>query len=141
MHPWLVTLWKSGRRLSDIEYLSIKEFDGKLVKNMGAKLTAVGTLATLTASSGKDMYLARAKIAFRLTSGNIEVELRINGTAVETMVSDIAASNHEYEFHSTGYKVAATEKIELEWITETGIAQLEGFIECFEETTGASPAA
>ncbi len=62
--PWIHALWKRGRRLSDIEYLSIKEFDGK-TRQVDGTATATGTLATITAgaSPNKDMYLSGAKIS------------------------------------------------------------------------------
>jgi len=95
--PWISFLQERKKRLSDIEYLAIKEFGGKLVKNEGF-LSATGTLATLTAASGKDMYIARAKVVFyKNTAGSTvsiadKVELQINGTAVET-----ATFSHESE--------------------------------------------
>ena len=149
MFPWLVHLVGKGRRLSDIEYLAIKEFDGKLVKNEGF-LSATGTLATLTASAGKDMYIARAKVIFYLNALSAassvadKVELQINGTAVETASHSILTASglavFEYEFKNIGHKVAATQVIKLEVITLDADIDVEGFVECFEEATGASPA-
>jgi len=143
--PWIHALWSRGRKLSDIEYLSIKEFDGKLVKNMGAQRTTAGTLATLTASSGKDMYLARASVALHYdgtgTPGTV-IELQINGTAVETLDYDARNIGNEqftHYFTNIGHKVAATQAIRIEVIS-TANTVIEGFVECFEETTGDSPA-
>jgi len=151
--PWIHALWERGRKLSDIEYLSIKEFDGKLVKNEGF-LSATGTLATLTASGGKDMYIARAKIVGYQIGGEtgfgvkVKVELQINGTAVETGIiaqigntaTGVGMQTMDYEFKNIGHKVAATQVIKLEVTTLSANHDVEGFIECFEETTGASPA-
>ena len=149
--PWLHSLWKSGKTLSDIEYLAIKEFDGKLVKNEGG-VTAAGDIATLTASGGKDMYIARAKVNIFMgaanagTSSKDEVVLKINGTIVETVKSSMVGSSATgmtswaYEFKNIGHKVAATQIIVLEAITVDTDTEMEGFIECFEESTGASPA-
>jgi len=136
--------------LSDIEYLAIKENDGKLRSDEGFKSTT-GDLATLTANSGKDMYIARAKVTFFLNAVNTssfgdEVVLKINGVIKETSKASLLAGNVSgtstiiYEFKNMGLKVAATQIIKLEVITLDADTDVEGFIECFEETTGASPA-
>ena len=52
-----------AKTLSDIEFLAKKEFDGKL-RTAEGNVTAAGDIATLTANSGKDMYLATAKVIF-----------------------------------------------------------------------------
>ncbi len=137
--------------MGDIEYLSIKEFDGKLRKNEGV-LSATGTLATLTANSGKDMYIARAKCVFFSntastgTSGSAKIELQVNGIVVEslrTFLVMVAGSQQmltfEYEFKNIGHKVAATQVIKLEVTAMPTTIDVEGFIECFEETTGETP--
>jgi len=145
LHPWLVFLKESGKRLSDIEFLSIKEFDGKIVSNEGSR-TTTGDLATLTASSGKDMYLAKAKIVANVTDASntdLDIELKVNGVIKETCKIDLINSgttSFEYEFAITGLKVAATQIIKLEVITITAISEVSGVLECFEETTGESPA-
>ena len=156
--PWIPFLKeRAGGKLSDIEFLAVKDFDGKLVKNEGVK-SATGDLATLTASSGKDMYVARAKVSFTPSSigtgsgeGNAIVKLKINGTVVETAryswsarstsTSNFGAANfaEDYEFKNIGHKVAATQIIKLEVVTLTGNTNAEGFVECFEETTGETP--
>ncbi len=140
-------------RLSDIEFLAIKEFGGKIVSNEGT-VTTTGDLATLTANSGKDMYLAKAKVSVMpntLATGISPylVELKINGTTVEsfngvmeadTGVDYAEQGNPQYEFINIGRKVAATQIIKLEVITNTGNDQtFEGSILCFEEATGDSP--
>lgn len=137
-----------GRKLSDIEYLSIKTFEGKLKKNEGTK-SATGTLATLTASTGKDMYIARAKVNYRgsETAGSelAIIELQINGVVVETAEFKSEGSANAgmltapYEFKNIGHKVIATQVIKLQVTSVTGSLTLEGFVECFEETTGTTP--
>ena len=56
--PWIPFLFGAKKRLSDIEYLSIKEFDGKRVdvdNSMSLNDTSTETdLVTQTASSGKE---------------------------------------------------------------------------------------
>jgi len=141
MFPWIPFLFEKRKRLSDIEFLSIKEFDGKLVKNDSVR-TTVGDLATLTASSGKDMYVGTATISgYDIVNNAVSVVvLKINGTEVErfTHVASTEDNNFTYEFKTKG-KVAATEIIKIEWITEGDTGTIAGAIQCFEETTGASP--
>lgn len=136
--------------MSDILFLSVKEHAGKLVKNEGFQ-SGTGVLATLTANSGKDMYIARAKITFfhnALTKTSVadEVVLDINGTVVETSKATLGMDSggsgkvtHTYEFKNIGHKVAGTQVIKLQVITLDIDTDVEGFIECFEETTGQSP--
>lgn len=150
--PWIHALWKRGRKLSDIEYLAIKEFDGKTRQNDGTR-SSTGTLATLTANSGKDMYLSGAKItighnnslvssAFGLT----QVDLTVNGTVIESCVrSSISTTGGtfdvEYQFNTKGVKVAATQIIKLEVAAINNSREtISGVINVFEEDTGASPA-
>ena len=150
--PWISFLKERKKRLSDIEFLSIKEFDGKIRSDEGF-LSATGDLATLTATSGKDMYLARAKVIFFINSESAsvaagdEVVLKLNGVIKETSRSTTAGTGGGggngtviYEFKNIGQKVLATQIIKLEVITLDTQSDVEGFIECFEETTGESPA-
>jgi len=152
MFPWLTFLKRSGRRLSDIEFLAIKEFGGKLRQNDGTlAATTTGDLATLTASSGKDMYLAKAKFNARNNSATLQATstmvLKINGVIFESMKilfkggtdGNSTDLTHDYEFEHMGFKVLATQIIKIEATQNSGML-LEGMIECFEETTGESPA-
>ena len=139
--------------MSDIEYLAIKENDGKLVKNEGF-LSATGDLATLTASAGKDMYVARAKVAAFSNNDTstafiaCEVVLKINNVIVETFKTSFGSGGTNvangmvgtsYEFKNIGHKVAATQIIKLEVISIDAECDVEGFVECFEEPTGGDP--
>jgi len=128
--------------------LSVKEFGGKIKKNEGTR-TTTGDLATLTATSGKDMYLARAKInatAVGAGGGTVTIELKVNGSVVETYDADLhhgaandsGNSTNNYSFNIIGVKVAATEIIKLEVTAVTDVS-VNGVIECFEETTGGDP--
>ena len=142
--PWIPFLSGGKKRLSDIEFLAIKEFDGKLKQSDGS-IFATGDVATITASSGKDMYLARAKITISSTSTagtSSTVVLKVNGTVVGTTVArldDTSNGTYVYEFASSGLKVAATEIIKIE-VTIYGTNQtISGELICFEETTGESP--
>lgn len=150
--PWLQSLWEKGRRLSDIEYLAVKEFGGK-TRQVDGTATATGTLATITANSGKDMYLSGAKISIghnnsgaTLVFGLTQVDLTINGTVVESCVrSSLTTSGGgmevTYEFNTKGVKVAATEIIKLEVAAINSVREtISGVINVFEETAGDSPA-
>ncbi len=149
--PWIHALWERGKRLSDIEYLAIKEFGGKLRKNP-ANRTSIGDLGTLTANTGKDMYLAKAYVS-GWQSGNgfkkdATIVLKINGTIVETCYfsasgtttgSGAGGTHSQWYNFTVGYKVAATQIIKME-VTVIDGYQISGTVECFEENTGESPA-
>ncbi len=136
--------------MSDIQYLAIKEFDGKIRSSEGI-LSVIGDLATLTANNGKDMYLASAKITFTLSTIivgqanlNNRVDLKINGVLIESARYSININSGNlfdlvYEFKNIGRKVLAGEIIKLEAITLGSVSSVAGFIECFEEDTGNSP--
>ena len=134
--------------MSDILFLAVKEHAGKIRENEGTR-TTTGDLATLTATSGKDMYLAKAKInveATGLSNGTISVELKVKGVIKDTYDADLnhgtnpdsGNSADNYEFNMTALKVAATQIIKLEVISISEVA-VNGSILCFEETTGESP--
>lgn len=139
-------------QLSDIQFLAVKEFQGKLRSDEGF-LSAVGDLATLTANTGKDMYLARASVTFFPNTATFqgttpdEAVLKINGVIVESakvsLVRHTSAGStnitETYEFKNIGRKVLAGQIIKIEVITLSATIDVEGFIECFEETTGATP--
>ena len=150
--PWLNSLWeRGGGRLSDIEYMSIKEFDSKRVSNQ-VRLTAAGTGATLTASGGKDLYLAGAEVTLHLEAfGNANdesvLELTANGTVIETITlssegntSVATGTGYQANFMAKGIKVAATQVLKIEGATIDSNHAVETFIYGFEEATGASPA-
>ncbi len=153
MNP-IITFLQGGKKVSDIEYLAIKEFGGKLRSEKGSRSTT-GDLVRLVAASGKDMYMARAKVNFRVlsVSGNHDatVELQSGADGSETTreifegggnseSGGTVFGNPQYEFVWQG-KVAATEVIQLEVTVKSGsTVTVEGVLEVFEETTGDSPA-
>jgi hypothetical protein len=131
----------------DIQFLSRKSFDGK-IRSVEGFSTAVGDLVTLTANTGKDMYLARAKVIFRMNTnlgagGNDAIELSINGVVIETARVHVSVNDGQptviYEFRNIGQKVLAGEIIKLEVTVLDTQTDVEGFIECYEEDTGVSP--
>ena len=154
--PWIHALWKRGRKLSDIEYLSIKEFDGKLVTNTGQQADgATGNTATLTASSGKDLYLAKASVTLRADAAQagvplFEVTLVANGVIVDRCEATYQANssngppftpvNLKYDFTVQGIKVAATQTIVIDVVTSDASVDISGTLVGFEEITGDNPA-
>ena len=150
MFPWLPFLFGEGKKLSDIEYLAIKEFDSKLVKADG-DITATGDIASLTASSGKDMYLAGAKCVVYSEGVNAGVAftivLKVNTVVVETFRGFIGLDSNttigtgdlQYKFNLKGVKVAAGEIIKIEATVLGASIGVAGELMCIEETTGESP--
>lgn len=137
--------------MSDILFLSVKEHAGKLRENEGGRSTT-GDLATLTANTGKDMYLAKAKFTASNTSTTLQsntviVELKVNGIVHETANIELVTTassegpiTRDYQFVTSGVKVAASQIIKLEVITiDSANITVEGVITCFEEATGESP--
>ena len=141
--------------LSDIMFLAVKEYNGggtsKLFTDEGT-LSATGDLASITASSGKDLYLAKAKVSARHETGATGtatgiVELNANGTIVATysveLVQGVAGegqTSDNYEFAVSGIKVTTGQIIKLEVVTIDAQLEINGELICWEETTGADPA-
>ena len=131
--------------MGDIIDLCIKEFEGKLRENEKALATdTTGTLATLTANTGKDMYLAYAKIniAGSTTNNNCKIELQVNGVVKDTFDTETPSGNYGpgttvYEF-AVGFKVTTGQVIKLE-CTVNDSCRIESVIQCFEEDTLDSP--
>ena len=125
------------------------EFDGRLKSDEGF-LSAAGDLATLTAASGKDLYLTAAKVVLFANSASgasvaDEVVLKVNGSVVETAKSSWNETSHAtyiYEFKNIGHKVVysvGTEILKLEVITLDTQIDAEGFIQAIEVPTGENP--
>ena len=146
--PLILFQVKGGEKdMGDIIDLAIKEFEGKTVKNNFFRSTS-GTLATLTADTGKDMYLAVAEgtIATSLTTtvvDQVTVDLVVNSVTVESIsvLVDVNSRLSPYKFKFSG-KVTTGQTISIEaTIGTAGSAmQMTGNLECFEEDTGNTPA-
>jgi len=134
--------------MGNTQFLLIKAFEAKTKFNNSVRTTA-GTLATLTASGGKRMYLGVAKISAGLVTGAAPagfytVQLVINGTVEETghvllgPSEDMAVGS--YEFKWRGF-VEATQTIVLNLSRAASVVNTEvsGTLECFEEDTGTTP--
>jgi len=137
---------------SDVAFLMRKEFESAIVSDEGF-LSATGDLASLTASVGKDMYLASAKVTYFINTfiagsqGN-QIVLKLNDVIIETSKFSAlggsgsgvgGTSTLVYEFKNIGQKVIAGEVIKLEVITLASTCDVEGFIECVEVDTGEDP--
>ena len=140
------------KRLSDIEYLAIKEFGSKLRQNDGEQDGSSGDLATLTANTGKDMYIANAHANASMNtgasnpSGTITVVLKINAVIVDTVKfvfrldsGSIVPTFQRWDF-PFGFKVSAGQVIKIEVTTGDAQVYCAGSLTCFEEDTGVSPA-
>lgn len=156
--PWISFLKDRGKRLSDIEYLAIKEFGGKIVTNDGSATGATGDVAKLTANTGKDMYLAKAMIMVAANSltlskqGIVTVVLKVNGVIKETTKITIkfgdttvaagrggGAQAISHQFNVQGLKVAAAQIIKTEVTVAAADIDVFGSLVCFEEPTGGDP--
>ena len=141
------SLSSTGLLAGDTAFLAKKEFDGKIRSDNRELVNVAGDLASLTANIGKDMYLARAQITSRIdttvaASAVPNIELSLNGVVIETtagIVLNIASTTIIYEFKNIGQKVAAGQIIKLELLTTDLDLRVTGFIECWEEDTGADP--
>ncbi len=129
----------------DLSFLQQKEQEGKL-KTAEGTVTAVGDICSLTASTGKDLYLAKAKISASSatsTSGNISIELKADGVVKETYSINLTTtvggdSSENYEFVVSGIKVNAGQIIKLESIIHTNaFMTVNGILEAWEESSGS----
>jgi len=81
-------LREDDSEMSDIMFMSVKQFDGKILKADG-NVTATGEIAAVTPASGKTFYFANAKMNSLMVvagdSPHAEVEVRNDGTQVETL--------------------------------------------------------
>jgi len=147
---WTTGIFPGGkRRVSDIEYLAtIESGNGPgnaTLESSQVQVTTTGIGATLTATGGKDLYIARAKVSsespIQVPSGFLVIELQQNGTPIETftMSTEIDQSG-QYEFKNIGHKVDATQTWRLNVITNTSNGHdIETMIECIEIDDGVSP--
>lgn len=133
--------------MGDIQFLAIKEFENKLRTVTGTRINA-GDIITISASAGKDMYLASAKINWvRQASTNptiMKVELVVNGLLKEDyqVAANDGVAQHaisSYEFLLKGLKVTAGQIIRLDFITVPTSITMKAVLEVWEEDSGTSP--
>lgn len=139
--------------MSETEFLAIKEFDGKRV-DVDASTTVSNTVTetdvvTQTASSGKDMYLSRAKGQMLISEAtgvfDVTIKLVANGVTKGTRQYNDNAKDTEidFDFNVIGVKVAATQIIKITvthssaTATRNSITSSELIL--FEEDTGKTP--
>lgn len=149
-----VVLLVGVKTLGDIEFLSIKESQGKLRTVDGPIVTTTGVGATITANVGKDMYLAKAQAEVSLDTGTsseegpVVLQLRFNGVVVDTkrvmptiQASEGGDSSYLIDFDvGIGRKVATGQIIDINVLTNnTNESIITSSLEVFEENTGVSP--
>lgn len=114
-----------GRKLSDVEFFAIKEFDNKRV-DVDNILTLANTnvetdLTTQTASGGKDMYLGEASIGGQVTDtfggeiGGITYRLFVNAVEIDRFRVEDPSEDEEwtYKFLTKGVKVTTGQIIKI----------------------------
>jgi len=152
--PWIHALFGRRKRLSDIEYLAVQEFNGNLTHGEGT-LSVTGDLVKITAGSG-DMYLAKAKVSMRNDDTNFSgggiVELQAGVDGTETTIATwacelsttsaglIGSNTSTYEFVMSGIKVTTGQVIQLLVSTLDTKVEVNGELVCIEVATGVSPA-
>jgi len=151
--PW-ITFGRKDKKLSNIEYLAIQEFNGNLTTGKGT-LSATGDLVKIIAGSG-DMYLARASIIVRtegiqntfgttviLETGADGAESTVDSAAIEVTGTATTAgggnSTVSYQF-AYGFKVTTGQVIQLRVTVMDAGVEVSGSLECIEVATGVSPA-
>lgn len=157
----LFQVGKKGIDMGTVLDLAIKEFNGggssKLRDNTGVKdVGAIGDLATLTATGGKQMYLAKATVSGRLSAKTLTAQavvvLKLNGVIRDrgylsgTVGSTASGSQFQggsgelfHEFTLRGVKVEPGEIIKIEVISSNAVISLSGTLHVWEETDGETP--
>jgi len=156
---------KTFRTLSDIEFLSIKEFDGKLFHEISPSFTTTGVKITRAIPNGKTFYLAKStlisdvlgNIALNITSTTVQrrycfIDIKFDGVVVDQLYYNFASqgvvasdpggmaqSDHKFNSSVIGKSFVGNgiKVLEVEVISVLGtyVCGLEGF----EEDTGTSP--
>ena len=103
--PWIAFLKESKKRLSDLEFLAIKEYDGKLIHLISSEFTGNGDQITYTPASGKTFYHLRSRLypvtdtinvsANTTNNRRCDVEITLDGTVIDVLT-------HDYEQYSVG---------------------------------------
>ena len=142
-----------GRTLSDIEFLSIKDFDTKRVDVDAEDVNIVATttetdIVTQTADTGKDMYLGVASFENTIINNppfDVTIRLVVNGITVETIKRDQAVGDVDFEFtfETKGIFVTTGQiiKITVQHSVSAGNTRTStnAKLILWEEDTGATP--
>ncbi len=153
MNPVITFLQPRRKKVSDIEFLAVKESQGKLRTNTNTR-TTTGDGATLTAgaSPDKDMYLARAVVTINTPNstfnGSCTAELFVNGVVVDQTHYVVAGqisggsggivTSFVYEF-IRGLKVTTGQIIKIVITEDVVSIQAESTLVVFEEDPGVDP--
>jgi len=135
--------------MSDLQFLSIKEFEDKRVDinsiYNNTNSTAENDIAIQTATTGKDMYLAEASVSFRLnsvTGKSVIFRLRVNDVEIEKFTRTPNPQDNILRiFLQTGLKVLTGETIRITAQnnnTTNGVLGV-AILKLWEEDTGATP--
>lgn len=164
MFPWSwftpKLLTEAKRKVSNLEFLALQEFTAAhaLRDNTGVKDDgATGDMGTLTANTGKDMYLIEAWVTLRQDVIDalpklFEAVLRINGTIRDRLYlhgmntstdsgGNAGGGNGKMQgkFILKGVQVLAGEIIKIEVITSDADLDATGTVSCWEQDTGTTP--
>jgi len=151
---------KGGRtRLSDFEFLSIKEYGGKLIHELSAEFSTSADQVTYTVPSGKTFYHLKSKLypvsgvigGGTSSTKEVDVELTFDGTVKDVLT--FYSKNHQQSGGTGGGSAASAIQSEtniVESMAGDGVKQIKltstnttgnyrvslmGII----ETTGTSP--
>jgi len=143
--------------LGNIIDLAIKAFEGKLRRQgltnptcADGERTTTGLLTSITALAGKNLFLAKAKVTFYADSADPalgdKVELRFNGTKVETSAATLQVAfgsngfaTWTYKFENLNHFVGPTDVISLEVTVLDPQTTVTGSLEGWDEDTADSP--
>ena len=98
--PWLFSLWQRGKRLSDIEFLSIKDFQGKFIQVTGTRASASGDgeIVSYTPATGKFFYFVGARAETTVASGTSLVRVDLKNDGTERQRHDMGTNLTSHEF-------------------------------------------
>ena len=147
-----------GGVLSETAFLAKQEFESthNLRDNTGTKVNgAIGTLATLTANTGKDMYLIAAWVTIKQDTKSSDPEqfeavLKIDGIIEDRLYLSTmstfrpsgeggGSSSKQGKFILKGVKVTTGKVIKIQVITSDTVLDAAGTLSCFEVPSGTDP--
>ena len=115
IHPFSSLTQVVEETLSDLEYLAIKEFDGKLIKSLSSEFTGNATQITITPASSKTFYHLRSKLypvidVIALPGGGVgnsvinrraDVELINDGIVIDVLTLQMQARQADADMGSS----------------------------------------
>lgn len=107
--PWVAFLKERGGNVGDLEFLAVKEFDGKLIHTVSSEFTGNADQITYTPASGKTFYVLRCKLypvtntiattapttstGDTTTNRRCDVEITLDGTVIDVLTHDMESIN------------------------------------------------